>query len=153
MTYHSYNQGTLTQRIGADSQLLFGYCPFSLSPISEGYVSPSGNLYSKEGILEYLLTRSREIKALKEAYDIQEASRQKETDDREIRRTDEVVQSFIDNLDGVASVIKRKAGDSTSNVDRDLDGEANTGRRERRKILDDRSKEEKNAELGKIAVN
>jgi hypothetical protein len=38
--------GSISQRLGSDSQLPFGYCPLSLVPIDDAVVSPSGHIYS-----------------------------------------------------------------------------------------------------------
>lgn len=54
--------GSQSQRLGTDSQLPFGYCPLNLNPIEDAVVTPSGRLYSREAILEYILNKMREIK-------------------------------------------------------------------------------------------
>jgi nitric oxide synthase-interacting protein len=64
--------GSIKQRLGSDSQLPFGYCPLSLAPISDAAVSPSGHIYSRESILEYLLTKTQELKAQARAYELQQ---------------------------------------------------------------------------------
>jgi len=56
--------GTIKHRLSVDSQLPFGYCPLSLTPIEEAVVSPSGRVYSREAILDYLLKKTQEIKRL-----------------------------------------------------------------------------------------
>lgn len=56
------DHGSITQRLGSDSQLPFGYCCLSLNPIEEGVISPSGHIYSREAILEYILQRMKDIK-------------------------------------------------------------------------------------------
>ena len=45
-TYQEKKQsgvGSISQRVGSDSQLPFGHCPLSLNRIKEAVVSPSGN--------------------------------------------------------------------------------------------------------------
>ena len=64
--------GSVAQRLGADSQLPFGYCPLSLNPITDAVVSPSGHIYSRESILEYLLLKTQEIKAQARAFELQQ---------------------------------------------------------------------------------
>lgn len=86
--------GTLTVRLGTESQLPFGqkmialynvlhqrytelihcigYCGLSLKPAEEAVISPSGHIYSREAILEYLLTKTKEIKDLARAHEIQQ---------------------------------------------------------------------------------
>lgn len=64
--------GTIKQRLGSESQLPFGYCALSLHPAEDAVVSPSGHLYSRESILEYLLTKSKELKTQREQYEQQQ---------------------------------------------------------------------------------
>ncbi len=64
--------GTMQARLNTDAQLPFGYCPFNLNPIDECVISPSGHMYSREAILEYLLAKTREIKEQAEAFKNQE---------------------------------------------------------------------------------
>lgn len=74
-TYHERQKaglGTLKQRLGADSQLPFGYCALSLQPADDPVISPSGHLYSRESILQYLLNKSKELKILREQYEQQQ---------------------------------------------------------------------------------
>jgi nitric oxide synthase-interacting protein len=63
------DHGTVTQRLGRDSQLPFGYCCLSLHPAVDPVVSPSGHVYSREAILEYILQKTREIKAAAQEYE------------------------------------------------------------------------------------
>jgi nitric oxide synthase-interacting protein len=76
-TYHEKSKsgiGSITQRLGTDSQLPFGYCPLSLNPIEDAVISPSGRIYSREAILEYLLNQTKELKIKQEAYEVQKVS-------------------------------------------------------------------------------
>lgn len=63
--------GTQERRVGTDSQIPFGYCCLSLQPVVEPVVSPTGHLYSRECILEYLLTKKEELGRQKIAYEAQ----------------------------------------------------------------------------------
>jgi hypothetical protein len=63
-----------TQRLGSDSQLLFGSCPLTLNPIVEAVVTPSGHMYERESILEYLLKRTKELKDQQKQYEDQQVS-------------------------------------------------------------------------------
>ena len=73
-THHEKSQAanSIKQRIGGESQLPFGYCSLSLHPAEDAVVSPSGRIYSREYILEYLLTKSKELKKEWKAYEDQE---------------------------------------------------------------------------------
>lgn len=89
LTYHeqkrlkSSGYGTQSTRLTTESQLPFGHCCLSLSPAlsdnKEGGVgsggnggvvaTPSGHIYSREAIVQYLLTKNGDIKRMKEEYD------------------------------------------------------------------------------------
>ncbi|KAL7463618.1 hypothetical protein ACHAXS_003978 [Conticribra weissflogii] len=89
LTYHeqkrlkSSGYGTQSTRLTTEAQLPFGHCCLSLSPaISDttsgvcassgggGVVAtPSGHIYSREAIVQYLLTKNGEIKKQKAEYD------------------------------------------------------------------------------------
>jgi hypothetical protein len=43
-----------------------------MHPAEEAVVSPSGRIYSREFILEYLLTKSKELKKITKAFEAQE---------------------------------------------------------------------------------
>ncbi|RYG66462.1 hypothetical protein EON64_09690 [archaeon] len=66
--------GSLKQRLGTDSQLPFGYCSLSLQPSVEPVVTPSGRIYSRESMLEYLLAKSKELKQAQIEYEAQQVS-------------------------------------------------------------------------------
>lgn len=76
--FYSYHEkqkagvGSISQRLGSESQLPFGYCGLSMYPAEDPVVSPSGHIYSKESMLEYLLTKSKELKESQRLYDEQQ---------------------------------------------------------------------------------
>lgn len=75
MTYYERTQkfassqyGTVTARLSSDSQLNFGDCALSLSPALDAVATPSGHIYSREAILEYLVQKTAELKQAQERY-------------------------------------------------------------------------------------
>jgi hypothetical protein len=64
--------GQVKQRITTESQLPFGYCALSLQPSENPVVSPSGRIYSREFILEYLLSKGQDLKKQWKAYEDQQ---------------------------------------------------------------------------------
>ncbi len=55
--------GTTTARLGQDSQYTFGNCGLSLHPAVETPVAtPSGYIYERSAMLEYLLSKTQELK-------------------------------------------------------------------------------------------
>jgi len=107
MTHHertkkfaSSSYGTTTTRLAGDTQVAFGSCSLSLTPIMDhtssngeqkgksdskacagsdtntsttiAMVTPSGHLYAKQAIYEYLLTKTQEFQDQKKAYEQQQ---------------------------------------------------------------------------------
>lgn len=68
------HKSSSTQRFGTDSQLPFGYCCLSTNPALEPVITPSGHLYEREAILEYLLAKTKELKELERVYEEQQVS-------------------------------------------------------------------------------
>lgn len=59
----SSGYGTQSTRLTTDSHLPFGHCHLNLSPITDiAVATPSGHIYSKEAIVQYMLTKNGEIK-------------------------------------------------------------------------------------------
>jgi nitric oxide synthase-interacting protein len=102
--------GHIEQRIGADSQLPFGYCALSLYPVDEAVVSPSGHMYSREAILEYLLKKTKELKHLQHQYELQSAKRREEELQRLKDDKSRMAAQFAESQD-VTGIAKRKASE------------------------------------------
>eukprot|EP01038_Epipyxis_sp_PR26KG_P014374 gene14374-19279_t len=110
--------GSITQRVGGDSQLLFGYCCLSLHPVVDAVISPSGHLYSREAILEYILNKSKELKKFQQKFEEQQFKADNEEIEKEADKIMEINRNFVDSQDGVSGVLKRKASciSSTSSI-------------------------------------
>jgi len=69
LKYSGY--GTQSTRLSTASHLPFGQCCLSLSPITDGsaVATPSGHVYSREAIVQYLLTKNSELRLQKAEYD------------------------------------------------------------------------------------
>ena len=64
----SYGQGTT--RLGGASQPTFGHCALSLHPAKEDPVAtPSGYIYERHAILEYLLHQTQQLKQAQQRYE------------------------------------------------------------------------------------
>lgn len=62
-------------RLGGDSQQTFGHCALCIHPAVEPMATPSGHVYCKECIVEFLLTKTQELKRQKEAFEEQEKNK------------------------------------------------------------------------------
>jgi len=100
------DMGSVHQRVGTDSQLPFGYCALSLTPVDDAVVSPSGTLYSREAILEYLLQKSRELKRATQEYEEQERGKARQEERELQQQQQESVSAFVETQDGVSKVVK-----------------------------------------------
>ncbi|CAN0175410.1 unnamed protein product [Scytosiphon promiscuus] len=67
--------GTRKVRLGGDSQQTFGHCCLCIHPAVEPMATPSGHVYCKECIVEYLLAKTQELKRQREAFEAQEKSK------------------------------------------------------------------------------
>lgn len=81
--FKSSQYGTTSARLSTDSQLNFGDCALSLSPATDPVATPSGHVYSREAIVEYLVAKTNDIKKAKANYqtylDKQQASLEQES--------------------------------------------------------------------------
>eukprot|EP01040_Poterioochromonas_malhamensis_P002224 gene2224-2366_t len=148
-TYHEKQKsglGTIKQRLGSESQLPFGYCALSLHPAEDAVVSPSGHLYSRESILEYLLTKSKELKTQREQYEQQQARQKAEEQVKEIEKQNALIESFVAANDGMggdsSSIGKRKADDTPTE---------NESSARRRKLIDETAYEIRLEQLKKVS--
>lgn len=133
--------GTTVQRLGADSQNPFGYCSLSLKPAEEPVVSPSGRVYSREAILEYLLLKTQEIK---EQTRLWEQQKQRETLEMQRKAEAEAqsqVEHFKESQGGVGTIVKRKLPEAEEKV---------AYMESRKRKIDDTDREKQKEELKKI---
>lgn len=72
ITYLSTVVGFEQVRLGGDSQMTFGHCALCIHPSVEPMATPSGHIYCKECIVEYLLVKTQELKRQREAFEAQE---------------------------------------------------------------------------------
>lgn len=71
--FASSKYGTTSKRLAGHSQYQLGDCALSLTRLGDtALCSPSGYLYSHDAILDYLLTKSQELKEQKTAYEKQQ---------------------------------------------------------------------------------
>ena len=136
--------GSIHTRVSGDTQLKFGYCCLSLAPTaSDAVVSPSGHIYSKEAIVEYLLTKTKEIKKARTIFDAQQASKAARQQQQQLAQEQAGLQSFAETQDGVTSVVKRRLEE---------DEVAKRYMESRKKKIDDRDVETRREEMRAMSV-
>ena len=81
---------SIDERTGADAQLPFGWCALSLQPAKDPVCTPSGHIYSRESLLEHMVSKGDELKAARAKWDAdrareaREAGQQRNEDDRQL---------------------------------------------------------------------
>lgn len=118
-TYHEKlkaGHGTIRQRLGSDSQLPFGYCALSMHPAEQPVVSPSGRIYNREHILEYILTKTQELKRQAELYRQQQEKEGEELRQAEAAAQRREVNRFLQLQDSVstASILTQTVAKATA---------------------------------------
>jgi len=69
--------GTITARLGTESQTRFGDCCLSLEAAKDPVATPSGHIYNREAIISYLLQKNRDLKEARLEHDARIAASQK----------------------------------------------------------------------------
>ena len=115
----SSGYGTQSTRLSTQSQLPFGHCSLNLSPIDgDAVATPSGHIYSREAIVQYLLTKNGELKKEKAEYErlrLEVENRRVEWEEKERKKNE---QKFMRKDQGAMSAI---ASSSTTLVVRSDD--------------------------------
>ena len=69
-TKYSKSYGTVSRRLNSSSQYKFGDCALSISAaIDVPVTTPSGYIYERSTILEYLLLKTQELNVEKQQYE------------------------------------------------------------------------------------
>ena len=127
------------QRLGQDSQLPFGYCALSLKPAVHPVASPSGHIYSKEAIYEYLITAKEKLAKERKLYEEQMERLEAEKRAALEKEKHAEIEGFVKTQEGLAVSVsqgkKRKAAEGNQVLERLA------------KRIDVKSKQEKEADL------
>jgi nitric oxide synthase-interacting protein len=119
LTYHERKHyandssyGTTTARLGQDSQYKFGYCGLSLHPaVDHPVATPSGFIYERSTLLEYLLTKTQALKQEQAAYDQWKVQHEQEQHSEQDKKRKADVEKF-EAAQKVESAKKRKTEDN-----------------------------------------
>ncbi len=134
--------GSIKQRLGADSQLPFGYCAISMYPAEDAVISPSGHLYSRESILEYLLSTSRKMKRQQQQYDEQQFRLEMERKEQQRKEKEEEELRFLAATD-VIEKVKRTIDE--------VEPSSSEYFQSRKKLIDDTERQKNIEELKRIS--
>lgn len=110
-SYHERRKNEFLQnlkaRLGADAQLPFGYCWLSLQPAVDPVVTPSGHIYSREHILEHLVSKTQDLKRQRDAWEAAERTADREADARARQSRQLVERDFAELNDPRARPTKQ----------------------------------------------
>lgn len=131
--FASSSYGTTTTRISGDTQVAFGSCSLSLAPIvsdqdesstnnavaakssagdddqtvtSIAMVTPSGHLYAKQAIYEYLLTKTQDYSDQTKAYEVQQDAALAKADTTEAQKRQR--EEAFEESNQLAVVVSKK---------------------------------------------
>jgi nitric oxide synthase-interacting protein len=100
--------GTTTARLGQDSQYTFANCGLSLHPARDRPVaSPSGYIYERSAMLEYMLTKTQELKRQQQEYEDYLSQQQANMEGDEEKKRKSQVEQF-ESTQKVTSAKKQK---------------------------------------------
>ena len=106
--------GTQTARLGTASQRRFGDCALSLCPAVDPVCTPSGNIYSREAIVQYLLTKTTELKEARARREAEDAAEQRKVAAKEADGKRTAAREFVRKDQGAAQA---KIGEHASALD------------------------------------
>eukprot|EP01082_Thalassiosira_pseudonana_P003860 g2820.t1 g2820 contig12:860825-862199(-) len=100
----SSGYGTQSTRLSTESQLPFGHCALGLSPIEgDAVATNSGHIYSREAIVQYLLTKNGELKRQRAEYERQRVEVENRRHVWEEKNRKETEQKFVTKDQGAMS--------------------------------------------------
>lgn len=138
--------GTRKMRLGGDSQQTFGHCALCIHPAVEPMATPSGHVYCKECIVEFLLTKTQELKRQREAFEEQEKNKVTEEATADEGRRVEAQTSFVSNQ----LVIVKPQAEAVPNAE--VDGKSSKGKGKKRGREEKSTGQTGPAEKGKEAA-
>eukprot|EP00938_MAST-03A_sp_MAST-3A-sp1_P007462 g7462.t1 len=137
-------------RLGKDSQIPFGHCFLSLAPAKEPVVSPSGHIYSKPVICEYMLQKIKELKKQRKAYEAQEAAKSREESRKKSEIEGKSVKEFLAIQDDPTLRTNATSSDGFKKSKEDEES-SNKKKRRPREIFDGDTREKKRRALEKVS--
>lgn len=108
--FASSQYGTTTARLSTDSQLRFGDCALSLTTAVDPVATPSGHIYSREAIVEYLLQKTNDIKKMKQNYAAYLAKQQVQQDNQASKAESQAIVAFESKQKATTASRKRERG-------------------------------------------
>ena len=105
--FKSSNLGTTTVRLSTDAQGRFGDCELSLSEAIDPVATCSGHIYSREAIVQYLLTTTMKLKDERITYDKYIDKKDKELYDNAQTKQADDIETFENSQKATTCTKKR----------------------------------------------
>jgi len=105
--------GTKNIRVGSDSQLKFGNCALCLHFAQEPMATPSGHIYCRECILEYILKKTKELKRYRAAYELQNEQIRERKLDEDSAKEQLKIEHFVKKQSGEVNLPQATAKSSS----------------------------------------
>jgi len=106
--------GTQTARLGTASHRRFGDCALSLSPAVDPVCTPGGNVYSREAMVQYLLTKTTELREARARREAEVVADERKVAAKEADQKQEAAREFVRKDQGAAHA---KVGEHASALD------------------------------------
>jgi len=111
----SHGWGTLSRTLDSDAMKEIDACSLSLQACVEPVVTPSGILYDKQVIVEYILSRKKELERELKAWESQEAGQKAEAASEEQQAQQERINEFVAQQEGLSQTdLSARAGKSVA---------------------------------------
>lgn len=110
--FREWGWGSETRTLDSDSMKDIDACSLSLQPCASPMVSPSGVLYDKQVLIEYILARKKEIEREQKAWEAQQANETNEAHAAATAANEKRIEEFVAQQEGLsqADLRARSAG-------------------------------------------
>ena len=100
--FHDWGWGTEGRTLDSDSMKDIDACSLSLQPCSQPLLTPAGVLYDKQVVIEYILSRKKEIEAETAAWEAQQASDEASAKKAEAAAYGSRIAEFVAQQEGLS---------------------------------------------------
>lgn len=110
----SHGWGTMTRTLDGDSMKEIDACSLSLQPCVEPVVTPSGVLYDKRVLVEFIMSRKKELERELKEWEAQQAGQAAEAAGEEQREQQARIDEFVAQQEGLSQKDLTSRGGSGS---------------------------------------
>ena len=100
--FTEWGWGTETRTLDSDSMKDIDACSLTLQPCATPLVSPSGVLYDKQALIEYILARKKEIERETKAWEAQQQSDERSVQAAAAATQQSRIEEFVAQQEGLS---------------------------------------------------